>query len=317
MRCNLAVPCRSHLPALLICLAVAGLTPLPAQVATDDPRSPAALYLVDADANSLTLSRAAQGRTCQEPNLVVITHGWYEREPWPERMALAIAARVDREKWCCGWCDWRGLAKRLRPSQAATIGRDTIGPHLGRKIVGLSKDWQHVHFIGHSAGAWVVNGAAEIVAAETTAEIHITFLDAYVPDGWDANALGKLADRPGKHRWVEHYFTRDLLNLTENRLSRAHNVDITGINPGFKGHKFPWHWYLATVVGQYTTDARLTDKPVVFQAEGLAYGFARARENGPPSWAESLALKPGDRPVRIRPPEDFHPSPADRPIPER
>lgn len=293
-------PC-CHLLAILVSIAASAPRTLPGQIPTEDPNSSAALYLVDADTNDLTLTLAEPGVVRREPNLVVITHGWYEREPWPAWMALAIAGKVDREQWCCGWCDWRGRARRWRPSQAATIGRDAVGPQLGRRIVRLSNDWQHVHFIGHSAGAWVVNAAAEIVAAETMAEIHITFLDAYVPDGWDADALGKLADRPGERRWVEHYFTRDLLNLTENRLCHAHNVDVTAVNPGFTGHKFPWHWYLATVTGKYSTVARLADKPLVLQAEGLVYGFARARENGPVPWAQSLTLKPGDKPVRILP----------------
>jgi len=300
MRCNPKLRPRCYLLALLVSVAASAPKISSAQLPAEDPHS-AALYLVDADANDLKLALAAPGVVRPEPNLVIITHGWHEREPWPEWTALAIAARVNREQWCCGWCDWRSQARRWRPSEAATIGRDTVGPQLGHRIVRLSNDWQHVHFIGHSAGAWVVNIAAEVVAAETTADIHITFLDAYVPDGWDADALGQLADRPGKRRWVEHYFTRDLLNLTENRLRHAHNVDITAINPGFKGHKFPWHWYLATAAGKYTTAARLADKPVVFQAEGLAYGFARAREHGPRSWAESLALKPGDKPMRILP----------------
>jgi len=304
MRCNPGVS-RRHLLAFLICLTAPGLKLPLAQGVQEDPNSAAALYLVDTDANDPTVSLATKGMTCRKPNLVVVTHGWYERETWPAWMALAIADRVDRETWQCGWCDWRGQARRLRPAEAATIGRDTIGPQLGRQIVGLSKDWRHVHFVGHSAGCWVVDIAAEIVAAETAADIHITFLDAYVPDGWDASLLGRLAERPDGHRWVEHYFTRDLLNLTENRLGTAHNVDITAINPGFRGHKFPWHWYLATITGRYTTDARLADEPVIFHSEGLAYGFARARENGPSAWAESLALKPGAKSIRIRPPATY------------
>ena len=96
-----------------------------------------------------------------------------------------------------------------------------------------------------------------------------------------------------------------LLNLTENVLPGAHNVDITALNPGFPGHKFPWHWYLATVAGAYTTDERLADRPVLCRTERLAYGFARAREIGPVSWTKSLDLEPGNSPVRILPPGDL------------
>jgi hypothetical protein len=304
------MPCRPRrlfrllLFSLFLPVAAVGLNHCLAQTPAPSTRSPAALYLVNTDANDLTLSTPAQGTVCTKPNLVIITHGWYEREPWPEWMALALAGKVERRKWRCGWCDWRGQANRLRPSMAATIGRDTVGPQLGRQIVRLSRNWRHVHFVGHSAGSWVINAAAEIVARETEADIHITFLDAYVPDGWDESVLGQLANRSRENCWIEHYFTRDLLNLTENELPYAHNVDITAVNPGFKGHKFPWHWYLATIAGTYTTDARLADKPVLCRTDGLTYGFSRARENGPSFWAESLMLGPGDDPVRIRPPGD-------------
>ena len=300
MPCNHRLPPRFCLLSILISITIPGLGRLPAQTPAPGQNSPAPLYLVNSDANSLTLSMPPQEATCGERNLVVITHGWYEREPWPEWMALAIARKVNLPEWRCGWCDWRGQAGCLRPSEAATIGRDIVGPQLGREILRLSRDWRHVHFIGHSAGAWVVSAAAEIVAAQTDADIHITFLDAYVPDGWDESVLGKLADRPRQRGWVEHYFTRDLLNLTENELTYAHNVDITAINPGFRGHKFPWHWYLATIVGEYTTDERLAHKPVFCRANGLAYGFTRARENGLLPWTASIALVAGDKSVRIQ-----------------
>ena len=77
-------------------------------------------------------------------------------------MATAIGRRVDQRQWQCGWYDWRVQARTLRPSRAVKAGRDVAGPWLGRRIVTLSKNWRHVHLIGHSAGAWVVNAAADV-----------------------------------------------------------------------------------------------------------------------------------------------------------
>ncbi|MHC4518629.1 MAG: hypothetical protein ACYTAS_08580, partial [Planctomycetota bacterium] len=110
------------------------------------------LYVIDTDRVSVPTAQTV----CTEPNLVVVTHGWYERRPWPGWMAKAIAHKTDRRACRCAWYDWRPQAGHWRPSQAATIGRDTVGPQLGRRIVRLSPNWQHVHLIGHSAGAWVV-----------------------------------------------------------------------------------------------------------------------------------------------------------------
>lgn len=258
------------------------------------------LYLLSEDSNGVRFVAAAADTICDEPNLVIITHGWYEREPWPARMALAIYQRVDRRAWCCGWYDWRGQAARLLPSDAAKVARDEMGPSLGRQIVGLSNRWRHVHLIGHSAGSWLVNEAAGAVASQTPAGIHITFLDAYVPKGWDAGTLGRLAGDPCEACWAEHYFTRDRLgDLTENLLTRACNVDVTDVNPGFSSHKFPWRWYQATIAGGYDPNSRFAGKAVYREASGLHYGYERSLEAGFCNWWASVDLKAPKEPVRL------------------
>jgi hypothetical protein len=300
MPCRHRDPPDSPVAPALVLIAALHLSALIPQTlaAADRP----ILYFVAVDSHAPRFTVPTAQTVCTEPNLVVITHGWYERQPWPGWIAQAIARRADRRAWRCGWYDWRPLAKRWRPSQSATIGRDTVGPQLGEEIMRLSRNWQHVHLIGHSAGAWVVNAAAEGIAAQTRASIHITFLDAYVPDGWNEEILGRIAHRSPARRWAEHYFTRDPLNLTENALTHAHNVDITAVNPGFKGHHFPWHWYHATVTGRYATEQRFEREPIFGQAGGVTYGFARAREKGPAAWKLSKTLKPGKEPIRIQPP---------------
>jgi len=212
-------------------------------------------------------------------------------------MALAIGERADRKFWCCGWYDWRGQASRLWPSDAAKVARDDAGPMLGRQIVRLSKQWRHVHLIGHSAGSWLINEAAGVVAQQTSANIHLTFLDAYVPQGWDEKSLGRLVGDPCETCWAEHYFTRDPLNLTENVLTWACNVDVTDVNPGFKGHKFPWHWYQATIAGRYDPTGRLAGKPVSLESGGVGYGYTRSCEAGSSNWSASMALKAPREPV--------------------
>ncbi|HNY77672.1 MAG: hypothetical protein RBS72_08775 [Sedimentisphaerales bacterium] len=302
--------CERRYPLGLILILVLTAVPLSgrsrAEILISSADSRTILYLVDSDANAPVFTVASESMTCAEPNLVVVTHGWYERQAWPSWMATAIGRRVDQRQWQCGWYDWRVQARTLRPSCAVKAGRDVAGPWLGRRIVTLSKNWRHVHLIGHSAGAWVVNAAAETIARETAAEIHITFLDAYVPDGWDEKALGRLVQTNPNRFWADHYFTRDPLNLTENVLTGAHNVDVTAINPGIRGHLFPWHWYLATVAGRYTTDKRFIDAPVFCRADGVTYGFPRSLEASPSQWQVSLTLPAVDVPVRIRR-QDTHP----------
>lgn len=279
-------------------------------------RSESVLYLAKPDSNSTEMFIADSNTIFQEStakvtdvnlpaavklNLVVATHGWYEKTTWPEDLALAIKNKVDSQKWLCGWYDWRQQARRLNPTDAAKLARDVAGPLLGKRIAKLSKNWQHIHLIGHSAGAWVISEAAKTIAKETNATIHLTFLDAYVPPFWHENELGDFAGDPNVVRWADHYFTRDLtLRATERRLTHAHNINLTDVNPGFNDHEFPRYWYHATVIDRYAADQRYEGKELFNTSDGIEYGFPRALEAGRQNWEANTALKHGNEPVKIK-----------------
>jgi hypothetical protein len=233
--------------------------------------------------------------------LIVLTHGWFERTRWPEAAAFAIRGQVDGSKWVCGWYDWRGEAKRISPVEAAEYARDIGGPLLGGKICDLSKGWRHVHLVGHSAGSWVISEAARVIARETDASIHLTFLDAYVPVLWDANGLCGFCDEPNLVWWADHYMTRDLtLGVTQKRLACAHNVDLTEVDPGINDHELPRYWYHGTVIGEYEKGERYGGKKLYKKLGTLEYGFARGLEAGEDSWRRSRELKVGNKPVKMR-----------------
>ncbi|MBN1508682.1 MAG: hypothetical protein JW955_17675 [Sedimentisphaerales bacterium] len=263
---------------------------------------PGTLYLTDV-ADRRTLIPVTPDTVCVEPNLVIVTHGWWEREPWPTDLALAIAAQTDPRQWRCGWYDWHREARRLRPWEATRIGRDRAGPYLGQEILRLSRQWRHIHLIGHSAGAWVIDAAALRIADETHADVHLTFLDAYVPDHWDESILGALARKSPDRCWAEQYFTRDFLfhRILDTPLTYAHNVDITDTNPGSIGHKFPWIWYRATVTGQYKPSSWFVGKTVRCRAGDIEYGFARSLEKDSQHWEQSRSLPAGGRTIRLLP----------------
>lgn len=169
---------------------------------------------------------------------------------------------------------------------------------MGRQIAGLSPRWRHVHLIGHSSGAWLVNEAAVAVASRTAASLHVTFLDAYVPDGWDPDLLGRVATDPREVFCADHYFTRDWVgDMTANVLARACDVDIPAVNPGFNGHKFPWYWYQATIAGGYDPNSRFADAEVRCEASDLRFGYERSLEAGPAKWKASLDLEASKEPI--------------------
>ena len=259
------------------------------------------LYITSPDNNSTEMHIAEPDLVVNKTCLVIATHGWIERTLWPRDLALAIKEKVDSGKWICGWYDWRHQANRINPTDAAEYGRNIAGLILGKEIVGLSKDWRHIHLIGHSAGAWVINEAAKIIAEETNATIHLTFLDAYVPTFWHEDELGYITSDPNVLCWAEHYFTRDItLGVTEKLLVHAHNVDLTDVTPGINDHKFPWHWYLATVNGKYAEEQRYEGKELFYRAGTIEYGFARSLEAGTDNWKTSTTLKMESDVVKIQ-----------------
>jgi len=75
--------------------------------------------------------------------------------------------------------------------------------------------------------------------------VHLTFLDAYTPDGWE-DSFGENAT------WAEHYYDVDLAVNTQDDLTFAYDVDITE-RPGPRGsstsekHKWPVRWYDSTI----------------------------------------------------------------------
>jgi len=234
-------------------------------------------------------------------NIVIATHGWIEREQWPKNLALYIRGKVDSNEWLCGWFDWRNEARVINPRDAALYAHDTASKMLAEQILKISNNPQHVHFIAHSSGCWAITEAAKIIAQKTNANIHLTFLDAYVPLGWDANSLGDIPAEPNKIYWADHYLTQDITgNVTYCRLAHAHNVDIGDITPGLKDHRFPFHWYPATVLGKYDPNDKYAGEKLYYKSGNLEYGFARSLEAGKANWEASLKLVMGNEIVKIR-----------------
>jgi len=236
-------------------------------------------------------------------SLVVVVHGWIEkgRGDWPEDMAVAIQQKVNTEIWLCGYFDWAKGAASLNPTDAVTYAADIAGPALAEQILALDADLQHIHFIAHSSGCWAASAAAKILAKKTGTNIHLTFLDAYVPHNWQENSLGDIDMDAGKKYWADHYYTRDYtLDWTQYDLTFAHNVDVTDIDQGIKDHNFPWQWYYATITGKYPIGHFLDNRKLLWDADGTAYGFARSKEalDGN-NWSLTLQLPIGNKAVII------------------
>jgi hypothetical protein len=267
----------------------------------------AAVFEVYASSSGVGLRFVGQteGQQTQcHQDVVVVVHGWLEKgsDRWGQYCAEAIAAKADPQKWSCAYYEWSKGAITLNPRDAAQYARDKGGKDLAAELLSQRRDYRHIHLIGHSSGAWLVSEAGKILAKETTAEIHVTFLDAYVPLGWDESNLGDI-EAAGRVRWADHYFTRDLtLGVTERKLTHAVNVDITALDRPLGDHNFPKYWYYATISGKYPEHHLLpAGGAAVSDSNGVQYGFARSLEAGESNWLASLDITPGNgEVVRIR-----------------
>lgn len=228
--------------------------------------------------------------------LVIVTHGWLDRgqNRWPNEMADAFCARVDPNEWTCAWFDWKGGSAVVSSIQAAEYARDVAGPRLAAAIIKLNRPWKHIHLVGHSAGSWTIQAAAEGLArAYPDTAFHLTFLDAYVPARWDPDCLGRVFRDYARQRslcWAEHYYTRDFtLEVTEHNLKWAHNVDISALDPVICEHEFPYRWYTATISGRY---ARWDEQKLLVHSlcGDTDYGFSRSLESSVHNWNRSRFL---------------------------
>ncbi|MHC5184084.1 MAG: hypothetical protein ACYSPI_07385 [Planctomycetota bacterium] len=231
--------------------------------------------------------------------LVIVVHGWMDKgqDSWPSEMAEAIGDRTDPNEWVCGSYDWRTSV------QAAEYARDIAGPRLARAILALGTEFKHIHLIGHSAGTWTIHSAAKRLAyARRDIELHLTFLDAYIPSQWDETLLGRVFLDPKRQKeqcWAEHYYTKDItFVVTEHDLKYAHNVDISAVDPLISEHEFPYRWYTATITGKFT---RWDEKKetVHTRSGGIDYGFARSLESGKQNWKKSRKLKTNNKAVKL------------------
>lgn len=250
-------------------------------------------------------------REVGKDSLIVVTHGWQPAwKPvdvaWVDTMVNAISNNVIVDRGLNNWqvhpCKW---VEGARPSSIFIMGGAEIaldnakkeGVSLGRDIAG--QRFNHVHLIGHSAGAGLIQSASETIKAlDPSIIVHLTFLDAFV--GFDY--AGKINYGKGAD-WADNYISSDLdtglglYQLTESLLDNAYNVNVTWLDPNKKrvpinssvpapglsethyqtvaSHGWPYQFYTNTV------------PPNSMMPESEGFGFPLSKEGG--NWDFALA----------------------------
>lgn len=235
-------------------------------------------------------------------NLIFITHGWRGNVSWVNEMGEEIAKLLGQKNKQKDWeivtYDWADIAGNGFPDKVLLEAMG-IGIIEGTKLA--ERRYQHAHFITHSAGANLITYAARYLkrgSPKTT--IHATFLDAYAP-GIERLLYGTSCE------WADQYFNHGdslFLDWTEVALKRAHNLNITYLNPNHpaspeRGHVWPREFYFQSI-----SDRR---------PEWKNYGFALSKEVMGASWPPTKKYPLAD--VQILDPAHRLPSPSAMPTP--
>ena len=179
-----------------------------------------------------------------QKSLVFITHGWIDKSyesiqlleatnfvNWTSNAIVQCLARHGLNNWNVQGFMWTDKADYtlLERGPAKALGNaEQQGKSIGDSIV--AGGYTNIHFIAHSAGAGLIQKAAEEIKATSPVPvtIHCTFLDAY--DG----VIGEKAYEYGSGvDWADSYFVRDIwqqLGGTGRLLPNAYNVDVTALH---------------------------------------------------------------------------------------
>jgi hypothetical protein len=168
---------------------------------------------------------------------------------------------------------------------------------LGQQI---GNSYQYVHLIGHSAGAGLIQAAADAIRqASPTTVIQTTFLDPFV--GFDYSGLSSYGNNAN---WSDDYFTpvdaetSPFGDTTGLPLSKAYDVDVSWVGP----HQVAW--YFGPTGGQVAVSSH--GYPIDFYIGSITggnlscsagYGFSLSMEMEGASWVNN----PANEPIGISP----------------
>jgi hypothetical protein len=257
-------------------------------VDTDAPREYSITYSVKDSKGSLTqktrtvrVSKASSTPTClsaipegKAPNLVVFAHGCCTdaRNFYSLRKEFGGAIKQaflqyppsQPDDWEIVVWDWHEHTPKGLPPVVAKEAYDAADGDKLAKAINQYSIYEHIHLIGHSAGAKLINEAAIQIASNNNQKntkkpfVHLTFLDAYTPNNDDYGNLGTYP------HYAEHYVDRTfreapdwIVMMTNTLLPHAFNFDITGWigagkgDPITFGHIWPRYWYFQSMTGPY------------------------------------------------------------------
>ena len=255
--------------------------------------------------------------------LVVPVHGWagidYDRQNWYglgnysystewKSLFSEVDASISGTGWKLAAYDWSSDSRVTSPVDAS-VSAFRHGEYLSQLLNEKFPNLREVHFIGHSAGTWAVNGAITgLFVKNKFVVIQGTLLDSYVPaDSFNGLTEAAMLTTPvmsslpfvsglgARIYLLDHYVSFDQLPGTGNYFSwRSADVgglrvdyETTGGQNHYYGHSEPIHFYSDTV--QYSR----TGLPSVELLDASAPFNSNWRNEG---WGRSLFKQRSNRP---------------------
>ncbi len=185
--------------------------------------------------------------------LLMIVHGLGDTpEDWPAELLSTIENRAgDAKSWDIVTYDWSAYATSEDGSTASRSGME-IGRQVGQALASPNYRYEHIHFIAHSVGSFVIHAAAQTYRQQAAmpARIHMTFIDPFTLHGFTRLFYGK-KKFGAEADFAETYVnTDDPVPSTNTPLNNTHNFDLTEtpgkITTGADAHWWPVDYYIMT-----------------------------------------------------------------------
>ncbi|MCX6752002.1 MAG: SUMF1/EgtB/PvdO family nonheme iron enzyme [Candidatus Nomurabacteria bacterium] len=254
-------------------------------------------------------------------SLVLVTHGWIRKEigqtlppnpDWVDTMVELIRANIASQglnNWqveSYKWTDkaWQTIPQLIKGDVLDSAEKE--GGNLGNYLA--NQGWSHIHLIGHSAGAAVIQAAAlNIKCANVNTVVHTTFLDPYVGFTYGGRSkYGLVAN------WADNYFSfdtetfDDVVGKTQGELDHAYGVEVTWLDPNkvsFDTYRSSWKetvekCYKTVSSHSWPVEFYMNTIPPNVQQSSQGFGFPLSKEGGNWDFAQANYSAYSD-PIRV------------------
>lgn len=183
--------------------------------------------------------------------LLLIVHGSGDTAGgWPAELNNAVSSALDEPgSWDIVCYDWSRYADNKLAASRAGLA---IGAAIGASLASDNYTYEAIQMVGHSAGAFVMQGACDAYRERGgAARVQLTFLDPFTGNGFIDWTYGRRRFGAGADFAEAYTNTDDPVPSTNGLLLQVHNFDVTALAPDTvtdsNGHWWPVTWYTQSV----------------------------------------------------------------------